>query len=443
MILSDEQGSVAIVTAVSLFALVAVLAFTVNSGHLYVEKNRYQNAAEEAAMAGALELCGDPVETALRVLRQTLFGGEWPEGEAPEEWAEVGHYDKDSGEFRHVDELGEDEFENAVRVTLSVKEQSLVPIFGGEGDMTVTASAIAFKEPYGLLAGGEPDDDPDIETRERFPAGYPVFQDMGRMHANGDMRFTGSPDFAGDTVATASGEVVNLPSGIEGAETVRDVRPVDWSALRAKAETSGRVFRMSDFPKRDTGIPADQNYLEYDGNRCYAVKADGKGFALGLREGDHSGAVYYISAEGPLEHPVEEYSISITGISEEYGSQITGFVVASELPLTFDNPMVRHTLGGPGEQMAYIYCRQAIGGSVPTLANFLHEGVIYRTEKTFTARVPAFYSAKQATYRMRIIADRAILLYGQKSVQSAETTLDGRFGPPCGPGILYLAPWKP
>ena len=442
VILGNERGSVAVVTAVSLFVLVGVMAFTFDTGYLYLQKNRYQNAVEAAALSGTLSLCEDPEGTALEVLKESLFGGRWPEAAMPEGWVTVGRYDERSGRFWSLAELDDEEYENAVKVTITVDEQNLVPLPPFDGSLTIAVSALAFKEPYGLLACGEPGDEPNIETRDKYPAGSPIFENMGRLHANGDMRFVGDPTIRGDTRASASGMVVNLSAATEGAEMVRDDRPLDWDALRAKAEASGRVFRMSDFPKRNEETP-DKNYLEYDGNRCYAVKADGKGFAFGLHAGDHGGAVYYISAEGFLDFPPEEYYISITGINEEQNSRITNFVVASEIPLSFANPMGRHTLGGPGEQMAYIYCKQAIGDSTATLTNFLHGGVIYRTEKDFNARMPWWTSANQATYHMRVIARGAILLYGGRNLNAVRTTLDGGFGPPCGPGILRLAPAVP
>ena len=57
---SDERGSILLLTALSLTAFVALVGISVDIGHVLLEKRKLQAAADAAAMAGAIEvrLCG-------------------------------------------------------------------------------------------------------------------------------------------------------------------------------------------------------------------------------------------------------------------------------------------------------------------------------------------------------------------------------------------------
>ncbi|RLB34665.1 MAG: hypothetical protein DRH12_17270, partial [Deltaproteobacteria bacterium] len=66
--LKSQKGSIAITAAIFIMAFITVLAFLVNAGYLYSEKSIYQNAAEAAAMAGAVRLCdGDAIGVAKQI----------------------------------------------------------------------------------------------------------------------------------------------------------------------------------------------------------------------------------------------------------------------------------------------------------------------------------------------------------------------------------------
>jgi hypothetical protein len=60
-ILSEDSGSILVMTSVSLVAILAILGFAVDVGHLRLVKRNLQNAADAAALAAAIEvrICGD------------------------------------------------------------------------------------------------------------------------------------------------------------------------------------------------------------------------------------------------------------------------------------------------------------------------------------------------------------------------------------------------
>ncbi|RLB04025.1 MAG: hypothetical protein DRG83_05720, partial [Deltaproteobacteria bacterium] len=64
----SSSGSMAIVVAFGLVTLCSFLAFLLNTGLLYGNRNLYQNAAEAAAMAGAIRLCDeDTIDVARQI----------------------------------------------------------------------------------------------------------------------------------------------------------------------------------------------------------------------------------------------------------------------------------------------------------------------------------------------------------------------------------------
>lgn len=60
------EGQVLVIVALSLVALVAVVALAVDVGNIYAERRKMQNAADAGALAGAYEIChGDDSESAI------------------------------------------------------------------------------------------------------------------------------------------------------------------------------------------------------------------------------------------------------------------------------------------------------------------------------------------------------------------------------------------
>ena len=63
---TNQNGSIAVSVAFILTLLLGVMAFSIDTGYLFLNKHRYQNALEAAALAGATDLCGDDLEATVR-----------------------------------------------------------------------------------------------------------------------------------------------------------------------------------------------------------------------------------------------------------------------------------------------------------------------------------------------------------------------------------------
>ena len=432
MEIRSQRGSVAVVVAFSMIALLMMFAFVLNTGYLYGEKNKYQNGVEAAAMAGAVSLCDlDPVAVAWEIARENGLPMEAVE-------AQVGFYDEKDlyGNFsvykdfvaEDEAEYPEEEYNNAVMVRVNKDVDTLMGGFVGKDEVTVKAAAVAYLVRYGMLALGE--EDGDVATELNWTDGYPEFQDMGIIHANNDINFVKPPTISGNTRVSASGEISNCPEGISGVEPVDGIRPIDWEALRADAEANGRVITTGDFP-----ASSGDKHATFDSDRNYycTINILHHQFRFGLHDGDHGGATYYFSNEGAPEGATMVLSKPRTGTD----IHATNFTVASDLPICFrptpDKPGTIH-MGGENQDSAFIYCRNNIdgGGFFNSLTCNYFEGVFFRTEKNFCIRVASTF----ATHKLRVIADHKITIQGHN--QQRSVILNGLFGPPCPPVIVKL-----
>jgi len=126
--MKSQRGSIAIMAAIFMTVFIAVLAFMVNAGYLYGEKNRYQNAAEAAAMAGAARLCD---EDAIEVATQIAMENGAPQGSVT---GTLGFYDVESEQFypEGSDEYPDGEYNNAVMVRIQRTENTILRFSGQE-----------------------------------------------------------------------------------------------------------------------------------------------------------------------------------------------------------------------------------------------------------------------------------------------------------------------
>lgn len=71
--LNNQHGVTAIVVAICLFALIAFVSLAIDVGHLYVAKNELQNAADAGALAGALNLFTEDMQSIQTIANQFAF----------------------------------------------------------------------------------------------------------------------------------------------------------------------------------------------------------------------------------------------------------------------------------------------------------------------------------------------------------------------------------
>lgn len=440
-------------------ALLMMLALVIESGYLFSEKRTLQNCADAAAMAGALHLCdGDPVERARRILSQNLFPGKAvvedasSDGDFPKNYGvEItrGYYDENDAYddflvYKEFVDEGEpdfpaEEYVNAVKVSLTIREALLLGNFGEKENVDVHVASVAYRRRFGLLAHGGAGAS-EIRTAHRWRRDQLVLENMGGIHANGDVKFIAPVEVTGTSLVTAIGKIVNCRTGKEGVAPVLDVRPIDWEHLKANAT----VYTVDQWPGHYGNKSEDFAVQEEHGNTLYNW-GDGKRpkYVFGIGEGDHEGRIYYFSSANADENA----TLFLCATAKKVHYNAHNFIIASELQIDFSGSFIgsRFTMGGENEKTVYVYCKKNIGKKSEEKGSRLYynvcKGVIFRTEKNFFARIVADENPEdlgRALYNyINVIAEGAITFYGLNSQSISNTyVLDGTFGSPCSAALL-------
>lgn len=438
----NERGSVAVVTAVSLLVLVGVLAFTLNTGYLYTEKNRFQVAVEAAAMAGAVALCQpDPEEIARQVLVGNLTADSTGAAELPDEYrtdVAVGYYDADRVyDFSTISSYGFKSFveaasmpegllENAVLVRLIVTEKVLIQGFSSDDSVRVAAAAVAYASDYDMLSLSE--EDPIVIDTDF--AGFPEYRDM-KVHSNQDITCAQQQPQFTDVRLTAS-EALNNCTGREGRPVV-ELRPIDWDEYRAGATVLTHDHFAGGTLNEPLAIGENRGYLGGGSQSSMTFNNP----ILELREGNHGGVVYYYSAEND---PDDERTLFLNQFSDRDLYSMTGFTVVSEIPVAFTQVSTGSTgggrFGGADENLVRVVSAGAIS-AIFALKEFSFEGVYFRTEKEFYnfEKIVSFWDPADIETRWKIVAKKGIRLYppmkSKIMAQPVSLVYTGGFMRPC------------
>ncbi|MGD9161171.1 MAG: pilus assembly protein TadG-related protein [Desulfobacteraceae bacterium] len=453
----SQTGSFGVAFALFLVVLVGVLAFVINLGYLYAGKNKYQNAVEAAAMAGAACLCDDSPElTARQILLENLFSDDYsklPEGYTLE--IRVGYYDEwgdydFSGpseygyrSFIEEENIPDAEYVNSLFVRLTIDNKTILPGFLGDNENTpVQAAAIAYRQGYDLLSYGDPINN-GIRIEHNWPEDRPPrLEQVRRIHSSGDIYCEVTPVMGQDQFITAEGTVTNMPGGISDWPETVDIHPIDWVELRQQAEKNGRVIRIKDFRDYRENIIPNEYITDETGNRCYELFKPNKpsisAYPYIFHDGDHEGKVYFFSAEGAL-------STDKIHLGVVTGEHAYNFTVASELPLGYcisGNDYIGGELGGEDNDRVEVFCKEDFGNRT-NMTRIFQSGIIYRTEKDFEVFFNdndiALDPAEQ-TFFIRVIAEGNIYFKGgtNQSMYAANTAINSNFAPPCGPAEVLL-----
>ncbi|WP_264294130.1 hypothetical protein [Desulfoluna spongiiphila] len=409
-------------------------------------------------MAGALHLCdGDPEAFARKVLVQNLF----PEKEAMEDPAvdedfpqnyEVeitrGYYDENDAydDFLAYKEFAAegdpdfpaDEYVNAVKVALTVREALLMGELEKKKNVDVHVASVAFRRRFGILAHGEGQGS-DIRSQDNFLKNQLIFKNMGGVHANGDIAFIKPVEVIGNTLVTAGGKIVNCRSGLQGAPPILDVRPIDWDYLRA----NGIVYTVDQWPELQGRDHCKFEVPVEHGNTLYRHGNDkDSDYVFGLHRGDHNGQIYYFSDE----NADDETKLFLFSTCSDADYNAYNFVVASELKIEFDarGSGSDFTMGGHGHNSVYVYCKKDIGtsesGELSRIFLDGYKGVTFRTEKNFSVKYvdTNFDGFGSHENFLSIIAQENILFRGHDSgeLTSEKNYINGTFGPPCSAALL-------
>lgn len=458
--LFNPGGSVTVIVALSMSVLVLLLVIVVETGFLYSEKNRYQNAVEAAAMAGALRLCSGDVETvAYDIAIDNILPDEDSIETEPNGNNGIVFYDQEGNVYRlscqtgFYDEKDEypafetyddfapegsgsfppDEYNNAVMVVLGSESAGLtgmMPLPENETTTTVKAAAVAYLKCYGMLSLNEGDGAGIVFKGFEEDA---LHIQNGDIHANGDVYFEKEPDVANAATVSASGTVSGY-NGSGGAELISSVKPVSLDNLREQAD---EIITADDFPISGTREDNDNN--EY-GRGLIFSKKDGVFKMLTFpcfypHKGTHGGKIYYFENN-------EKGGIVLSGPPADNDEPITNLTIVSEGNVYW-TAKTSYVWGGDNEDQMVIITGENIefGGGEQNIQNtdsyFKSEGVIFRVAGDVNWVVSGVNIPPN--YKLRIITDGNIeFQYKIDASQTYEPNLNHKFGPPCPPYEVRL-----
>ena len=448
----NNRGNIAIIVAVSLTVLIGMLALVVDGGNLYATKNKYQNGVEAAALAGAVHICGGDYEDISRQIAQengipysseslAVILGYYDLGDEYDDFALYKDFVADSDtSTSYNDELSDPDndlyiYNNAVMVSLNADVSTFLAGIFGKEEVAVSAKAVGVARSVGLLSFG---DDPDTSgiLISNWTGMYADFKNMGVIHSNTDVEFNNTPKvtLSGNTIVTATGEVVDCPEGgvcISGGNVIDDLTPLDqiMTELHAEAEAQGRVI-----PLDNEHFPDEGRYDE-DGN-YYGTGSWGS-YVFGPHDGDHNGAVYYFEGDRRL------------AFKTPGGAHAVNFTIAAESDLAFTTVIGSGSLylGGDDEDMVHFYTTGNVGGPIPNSNNFFgalgnhrFDGVTFRVGGYFGIRP----SDGQTNYmhKIRVIAEGIINISG-RFAPDGPFYYSANFGPPCPPIKVHLGKLEP
>ena len=239
--LKSQKGTIAIMAAIFITVFITVLAFLVNAGYLYGQKNMYENAAEAAAMAGAARLCdGDAIDVA----RQIAIENGAPQGSVT---VRLGFYDEENEQFypEGSEYYPDEEYNNAVMVRVQRTEDTILGSFLGNEQTQVGAVAVAYLERYGIMSLKE-----NGEVRLQCTS-----LEHGKVYAQGDIKFPANQiPSLNEASLLAHGEVLECPV------------TYDWTGqtiiLWYRGSPTQLDHTYSGVPELESIKPIDDEYLE-------------------------------------------------------------------------------------------------------------------------------------------------------------------------------------
>ena len=424
----NSRGSVAVMVALTITTLLVFMAFVLDAGYLYSEKNRYQNAVEAAAMAGAASLCSRSHEDIELVVREMALTNGLEDTDSALE-ARVGFYDENDRytdfteykDFIDEDRIPENEYANAVLVVYRTASQALT---GMQPKATLSVEAVAFLRRYGLLSLGEESND-GVTFRD-FNDEYPEIANGG-IHANADVEFNilggGNPAIDADSVnVSAVGSVSGYASGISGIEPI-SMKPATAN-LDELYRQADKIITNADFP---TGI--GEELTDEEGN-IYTRIGYGNPPTFCPYIGDHGGRVYYFESDAvdvQLSNPPDPGT----------DAEITNLTFVSETGVTWRaNTTVKW--GGENEKQVIIVAGEDIqfGGTFHSDGHFDAMGVTLWADGDISWRTTPPYTHSSTIRSLRMISHGLIDIQGPG--WPAPVGFNLSFAPPCPPQDVRL-----
>ncbi|PIE73712.1 MAG: hypothetical protein CSA20_01940 [Deltaproteobacteria bacterium] len=428
-ILSEQKGGVAVIVAMLMMFLLGVMAFALDSGYLYMEKNSYRNAVDIAAMAGAGALCsGDFNDIRERVQHiaeengldldegtLTVTIGYYDENKVYDNFEEYKDFIADpdnlSAENEGVSNLYGSgyQYNNAVLVEYSTEVKSLTGGLAGKDTTTVNTAAVAYLVRYGIII------EDDGYNNLTHP-GNPVFHNT-TLHANGDVTFSGGEAFDGEYRITATGSISNCPGTCFNVDEKVVTPPLDvvLDELKEQARNEGTYY--------ETSSPTLGNFGDLN---IYGALA-----LIFPRPGDYGGAVFFLSDVGGQVSRLEILyhkdispgdATSFTLATDIKDVHITHYMFVAD-PLNY---------GGKWGDTVSFYSAGTLT-FYPVKNGNQCNGCFFRCEKFIYKTGVWLFPSWVVTQYLRVVADKIDF-----TPIDNYHALDAHFGPPCPPYIVKL-----
>ena len=445
----NNTGSVAVTVALILTLLLGVMAFSMDTGYLYLKKNQYQNAVEAAAMAGAANLCEENPEDAAREIAIENIPGLESELEkgAAALTIQTGFYDENDvyGDFSTYKDFvasndsafPSGEYNNAVMVSLSVENSGLtgmlpLPKDSDESTVTIRAAAVAYLRAYGMLSLGEENGDGIFFSE--YADNQPQIEN-GHIHANNNIIFESTPDIdSGSVAVTAAGSISGYSHGSYVNEAY--LKPVSayLDELYTRADV---ILTEADFPSI-----TNQEVTDAYGNvltRTYVFTPP----TFQPHTGDHGGIIYFFD---------DDVNVQLMN-NNESESEITNFIFAARGNIMWRIGNSDHHWGGENGKSVTIVSGEDIvwGGTTDYTSqyyvqyyqlysdsNFNPKGVVFLAENNIYIRNTSSHGISDYIRYVRMIADGSIILTGPGTSNIPDVLWNMKFGPPCPPYDVKL-----
>lgn len=467
---SDQSGSVSVIVAFFLVLLLGVMAFTMDTGYLYLEKDRSQNAIEAAALSAVRRMCdGDWDAVARQVAAQNGITGD-----AQTLLVETGfydardEYDDDLGDYKDFGPPPSGEYENAVHIRLAESASSLT---GLNPDVTVVADAVAYLERIDMAS---------LDPQGVIHLGHNSSWESVTFYSNGDIKYPQAvrarggtyrpPEFSNCDLLTAGNvyacqvEVNRIwTTGIEmltvlwdwgsiqsgqgihaGLDHITSIQPVDDDYLDYWRQRADVVYTPGEAGQDN--IFYGQGVVSFPTNTfCYLVDltadAGSERRVIFFDAGDETQRWVLIAPQSPLteiDHTPNGNTNTISGLT---------FVATCPIGIlnvgVSNGGMCTHGslhVGGQGhENQAIFISAQDITIYPQRACDLIFEGAVFRCGGNFFQEERSHPDILQ---RIRVIADGDILgeaysLYNDNP-GLAQFRNDSRFAPPYPPAIARL-----
>lgn len=437
----NERGGIAVTIAVILITLVGLLAFTLNTAHLYTEKNQFQLAVDAAAMAGATHLCDKDPES---IARQVAIQNGIPEAvanDATQLLVQIGVYDASENAFQESD----GSYYDAVQVKLEPTERTLlIPGFVGGDSGSVAARAVAYIEHWGLVSlndsGGIMIQRPsDFFNGDLFAAGdikmpnssyRPTFTNSELYAKGAVLECKTKTDWSGAIkVDCSSATQSSLENAHSDAERTVEIHPVNEDALEEWKANADIVYTPDQAGEDDIfygscqGGGSTKYYFDLSEERAERLTiyfdSSGEGDPGEVWLTPKAGTAATANCQGsPAQH-------SPNGSSVEYATFATNAPVSVD-DADWANKNEYH-FGAEGDAQAIVITSENIQ---LYSSNIYIDGAVFRCGGDFN--VEGSGGAAHPT-NFRAIADDDITV----TLPSADIYFD--FAPPCPPAIVRLA----